>query len=307
MDSTAAHPDVLGPAAGATVHTMDRSERVTVVVISRDRRDELLASLPRHPGPVVLVDNGSADGTVAAVRERLPHVDVVPLRENLGAVARNIGTERATTRYVAFADDDSWWAPGALDLAADLFDRHPRLGLLAARILVGPQRRLEPVCEQMAAAPLGRAADLPGPDVLGFIACGAVVRRDAFLQAGGFDGVVHFPGEEERVALDLAALGWGLAYVPDVVAYHLPSPQRSGPDERARLIARNALLTAWMRRPWPVVAARTAAALRSGGPERGGALAAVPRLPGALRRRRRVPRTLEARITALEHPDSRFF
>jgi GT2 family glycosyltransferase len=274
--------------------------RVTVVVISRNRRDDLLDSLPRHEGPVVLVDNGSTDGTVEVVRERLPHVHIVSLAENQGAVARNLGVDRARTPYVAFADDDSWWAEGALERAAQIFDEYPRLGLIAGQILVGTEERLDPVCADMASAPLGRAADLPGPDVLGFIACGAIVRREAFQQAGGFDPVVHFPGEEERVALDLAGLGWGLAYVPEVVAHHVPSPRRSGADERRRLITRNALLTAWMRRPWPVVARRTATAFRQGGPARAGAPAVVPRLPGALRRRRQVPDSVEELLERLE-------
>jgi hypothetical protein len=72
--------------------------------------------------------------------------------------------------------------------------------------------------------------------------------------------VVFFGGEEERVALDLAAAGWGLAYVPDVpelVVHHHPSPSR---DLRARTVQaeRNRVLVAVLRRPWRVIA-RTAA------------------------------------------------
>ena len=61
---------------------------VTVVVASRNRRDDLLASLPRHEAPVVLVDNGSTDGTVDAVRAAHPEVTVLPLERNLYARAR---------------------------------------------------------------------------------------------------------------------------------------------------------------------------------------------------------------------------
>src|SRR3954471_8265332 len=96
-----------------------------------NRREELLASLPRHEAPVILVDNASMDGTADAVRAALPHVRVVRLPENLGAVARNVGVALAETELVAFADDDSWWAPGALSLASALFSRHPRMAVLA--------------------------------------------------------------------------------------------------------------------------------------------------------------------------------
>ena len=55
---------------------------------SRNRREDLLVTLARHEAPVVLVDNGSTDGTVDAVRAAHPEVCVVPLGQNLGARAR---------------------------------------------------------------------------------------------------------------------------------------------------------------------------------------------------------------------------
>jgi GT2 family glycosyltransferase len=274
---------------------------VTTVVMTRDRRDCLLATLGHLRGPVVVVDNGSSDGTVEAVTALgRPDVAVVALGENRGAAARNVGVRRARSAVVAFADDDSWWAPGALAAADRYFRAHPRLGVLAARLVVGDEARLDPVCAEMAAAPLGSSPDLPGVDVLGFVACGALVRREAFLACGGFDEVVFFPGEEERLSLDLAATGWGLAYVDDVVAHHHPSPSRGDGSSRAALIARNSLLTAVMRRPWRVVVRRARAGWRDGRPSRRGVLGALPRLVPALLRRRRLPAWVEARAERLE-------
>jgi GT2 family glycosyltransferase len=272
---------------------------VTIVIATRDGRDELARSLPRHAGPVILVDNGSADGTPAAVRASHPQVDVVELGANHGAPARNVGVERAATPYVAFADDDSWWAPGALDRAADALDGHPRLALVAARVLVGDDGRLDAVSAAMAEAPLGPGPGLPGPPVLGFLACGAVVRRDAFLAAGGFDDVTFFFGEEERVALDLAARGWALAYVPSVVAHHHPSPVRNR-DGRRALAVRNRLLLAVQRLPWPTVGRRALDALRGGPADRAGLRDALPRLTRALADRRTLPPSVEAARRTLE-------
>lgn len=272
---------------------------VTTVVMTRDRRDELLHNLQRLDGPVVVVDNGSSDATPSAVRGlHRADVEVIELERNHGAVARTIGAERARTPLVAFADDDSWWHEGSLPRAAQAFAEHPRLGLLAARMVVGDDgSRLDPVCAEMAAAPLGRAADLPGPDVLGFVACAAVVRREAFLGVGGFDDVVFFPGEEERVSLDLASAGWGQAYVDDVVAHHLPSPVRSTPLARQALIDRNRVLTAIMRRPWPVVRERLA---QRTVPRQESRAALAWRAARAVRRRRLVPPHVEARARLLE-------
>ena len=273
--------------------TPPESDRVTIVVMTRTRWPDLQKTLPRHRVPVILVDNGSTDGTPALVRDHHPEVDVVELETNHGSPARNVGVARARTPYVAFADDDSWWTAGALSRAAATFDAHPRLAVLAARMLVGEDETPDPICELLANSPLGQDADLPGPSVLGFLACAAVVRRDAYLAAEGFDDVVFFMGEEERLALDLAAMGWGLAYVEDVVAHHHPSPDRDRVARAARA-ARNELLTAVMRRPWPVVVRAGATIARRGAPGRSGLRQALPALPRALARRRRLPQHVEA-------------
>jgi GT2 family glycosyltransferase len=272
---------------------------VTVVVASRNRRDDLLASLPRHEAPVVLVDNGSTDDTVTAVREARPEVTVLPLERNLGARARTLGAAHAATEFVAFADDDSWWAPGDLARAVEIMRAHPRLALLNARILVGPEQRLDPVCVEMAESPLGTPPDLPGPSLLGFVACGALVRTEAFEEVGGFDGVVRFPGEEERVALDLAAASWGMAYVDSVTVHHHPSLRRHSPDRRRAAIWRSKLLTALMRRPFPETGRLVAGALLDGRPGREGLLRALPDVPAALLGRRRLPPTVLADLRRL--------
>ncbi|KRE41553.1 glycosyltransferase family 2 protein [Knoellia sp. Soil729] len=275
---------------------------VTTVVATRNRWPDLERSLPRHRAPVILVDNGSQDGTPERVRREFPHVEVVALGRNLGAVARNVGVERARTPLVAFADDDSWWEPGALDRAARLFAEHPRMALLAARLLVGDEESLDPTCAAMARSPLRRAPDLPGPSILGFLACGAVVRTSAFLEAGGFDPAVFFFGEEQRLAADLAALGGGLCYVESVVAHHHPSADRDEGSRRRRqvLSSRNAVLTAVMRRPWRQVARTVVHEGRRGAAGRKGVANAVLRSGMALRRRRLLPPEVESDLRQLE-------
>jgi GT2 family glycosyltransferase len=273
---------------GHPVPDPGHSPDVAVVVVSRNRRDDLLASLPRHEAPVVLVDNASTDDSVAAVREAHPEVTVLTLDRNVGAHARTVGAAQAGTPFVAFADDDSWWAPGDLARAVAIMRAHPGLALLNAKILVGPEERLDPVCEEMRRSPLGTAADLPGPSLLGFVACAALVRTEAFAAVDGFDPVVRFPGEEERVALDLATAGWGLAYVDTLTVHHHPSPRRDAPGPRQAAIWRSKLLTAVMRMPWRDVAAQLAGAVRT---RRGlqGLCRALPDVPAAMRRRRPVP------------------
>jgi GT2 family glycosyltransferase len=272
---------------------------VAVVVASRDRRNELLATIPRHEAPVVLVDNASSDGSVEAVRAAHPEVTVIPLDRNRGAEARTLGVARAGTPFVAFADDDSWWAPGDLARAVAVLRAHPRLAVLNARILVGPEERLDPVCAEMAHSSLGTPPDLPGPALLGFVACGALVRTEAFAEVGGFDAIVRFPGEEERLALDLAAAGWAMAYVDAVTVHHHPSLRRHAPGRRQAGIWRSRVLTAVMRHHGPELLAVLWSAVRSGRPGREGLLRALPDVPAALRHRRPIPPGVRADLRRL--------
>ena len=260
---------------------------VTVVVVTRNRRAQLLRSLDRLtslPGRpwVIVVDNGSSDGSPAAVAQRFPAVEVVAAGANLGAAGRTIGARRASTGYVAFADDDSWWAPEALDRAEAILDADPRVAVLAGRILVGPGERLDPLCEQLAVGGGPELPGLPGPSIKGFAACGAVLRRDAFLSVGGFHARFGIGGEEELLCIDLAARGWAACYADDVVAYHHPEP--AGREDRSARQVRNRLWTAWLRRPLADCVRSTAAALADPVGRRG-LRAAVAGLPWVIAER----------------------
>jgi GT2 family glycosyltransferase len=277
---------------------------VTVVIATCNRRASLLhtldrlAALPEQPA-VIVVDNGSSDGSPKAVREQHPRVDVIELPTNLGAAARTLGAARAATDCVAFADDDSWWAPGALPRAEALLAAHPDVALLAARVLVEPSGRLDPTCVLMRESPLPADPALPGPEILGFVACGAVARRSALLEVGGFDRRLQIGGEEALLSIDLAVAGWKLVYADDVVAHHRPaSGLRPG---RAVAQLRNELWTTWLRRPLPRALLQTLGLLRRSGPRAIlPLLVALRGLRWVARERRVVPRRTERALRLLD-------
>ncbi len=117
-----------GPVGGTKQSMPASPSRVAVVIATRNRGPELLGTLARllaldERPRIVVVDNGSTDGTAELVGAHHPGVQVVGLRRNQGAGARTIGARLVDTPYVAFSDDDSWWAPGALRRAVELLDR----------------------------------------------------------------------------------------------------------------------------------------------------------------------------------------
>ncbi len=269
--------------------------RVTVVVLTHNRARELerclehLRQLPEQPH-IIVVDSGSTDGSIARLAPAFTGVDWVRCEKNLGAAARNEGVARVRTPFVAFCDDDTWWAPGALRLAADLLQAHPRLALINAQVLVGSAGRPDPRCELMARSPLD-AHGLPGPALLGFMAGAVVMRSAAYREAGGYEARLFLGGEEALLGLDLSVRDWRMAYVKDVVAHHAPSPVRD-PQQRRILLARNRFWIAWLRLPWRSAWSESRAVWREACAQKllGPALAAALRgLPWVLRNRRPLP------------------
>jgi GT2 family glycosyltransferase len=282
-------------------------DRVSIVMITHNRREEVLhtlsrlAALPEEPY-IVVVDTGSSDDTPARVIAQYPTVQLIAAGANLGAAGRTLGVQHVQTPYVAFCDDDTWWRPGALRRAADLFDAHPRLTSITGRVLIGPEEREDPTCQLMQNSPVRRQPGMPGPALLGFLAGASVVRRGAFLGVGGFRTDLFLGGEEEWVAVDLAARGWWLCYVPELIVHHYPSPQRDGQRRRGQLM-RNALCFAWLRRPMSSALRRTVSLLWRSRWDRAtlhGVGAAVSSLPGLLQERRVVPPHVEEGLRRLD-------
>jgi GT2 family glycosyltransferase len=255
----------------------------------------------------VVVDNGSRDDSAATVGRLAARagdrVEVIALRDNLGAAARNVGVAQSTTPFVAFCDDDSWWHPDATAVAETVFTAHPTVALLAARTVVWPQQRDDPLSAVLAASPLGHDPALPGPSILGFLSCSSVVRKDAFEAVGGFSSILHFRGEEQLLAWDLAASGWDLCFCPELVAYHQPSPVRPHDAVQDARSLRNAVLTTWLRRP-PGHCVRAAiqfgrAAATNGATARA-FVEALGKLPAVLQERRPLPADVERSLALLE-------
>lgn len=225
---------------------MDASTTVVLLTYNCAHRiARILDRLEALGVPIIAVDNGSSDGTAALLHARTG-IDVVALPKNIGAAGRNEGARRAHTPYVAFCDDDGWYERDGLVTASTLLDRYPRLAVVNARILVGPDNYLDPISGEMAESPIPERDGVPGIPILGFMGGASIMRVSAFLGVGGYDERYFMGGEEETVAVPLAMAGWALRYVPEVVMHHEPSLANA---TRFRALGmRNTIVTAWLHR-----------------------------------------------------------
>jgi GT2 family glycosyltransferase len=287
----------------------DMSQQISVVMITRNRKQELRRTLQHlNAGssiPVIVVDNHSNDGTADMIRREFPSVNVVPLTENAGAIGRNIGVQHASTPYIAFCDDDSWWEPDAFAKAVQVFEDYPRVGAIAGTLLVNDEEKLDYVSFLHSISPLVASVPMPGRAIVSFLGCGVFVRREAYLEVGGYNPKIKFSAEEWLLGIDLIAAGWGITYVEDIVGHHHPSKQRQMP-RRYQMGARNALWATWLRRPWRSALRKTATEIMRAFGNRDqaiGVIESVTGIPYILSKRDVIPDFLEQQVQLLERQD----
>jgi GT2 family glycosyltransferase len=201
----------------AVVLGVDRLEKTRVCV------ESLLRCEGWHPRILVL-DNGSRDGTGAAIGAEFPGVRVEHSSVNLGAAAgRNLAVAAATEAWVPdlllFVDDDAEVHPAAIAATCAKM-RHPGE---PPRIYVAGGSRIRFWIGDT--SPRGHGEldvgqyDRPGPCVPG-AGC-MMVRRRAFEEAGGFDpGFDPYGYEDLDLSLRLIEAGWRILYVPEALAWH---------------------------------------------------------------------------------------
>ncbi|MPZ89245.1 MAG: glycosyltransferase [Nitriliruptorales bacterium] len=236
---------------------------VSIVVVNFDGRDYLercLGSLRRLDYPadrieVIFIDNASTDGSVEYVRSAFPEVRVVVNEENTGfSPAVNQGAQLASGDHLALLNNDAEADPDWIKAAVQVLDLDDRVACVASKILRDDRRTVDFAGGQMAFYGHGFAKgnrepddpsdSLPRPTL--FASGGAmIVRRELFLDVGGFDASYFAFFEDVDFGWRLWVLGHEVRYVPDSVVYHRHhgTIARFGYPRERYLLERNALAT----------------------------------------------------------------
>ena len=156
-----------------------------------------LAAQERAPDEIIVVDNGSSDGSVEYLRHEHPDVTVLALSRNTGfAAAANIGVSVPAGEFMALVNADVELAPDWLARMAATLEAHPGAASVACKMLslrdptivddAGDVLRRDGVCEQRGRfGPDDGRWDTPG-EVFGACAGAALYRRSAVVKASGF-------------------------------------------------------------------------------------------------------------------------
>jgi GT2 family glycosyltransferase len=284
---------------------------------------ESVADQSVAPAELLVVDDGSADGSLALLADRFPRVRVLALGRNGGfARAANAGIAAVSAEAVALVNTDVLLAPDWIERSAAALAAAPAAASVATKLVdlddptliydAGDVLRRDGACEQRGRFERdGGRYDSPG-EVFSACAGAALYRRSALLAAGGFEERFGTYLEDVELGLRLRLAGWTCRWEPRAVARHAGGGSTGalahGPgawvERNTLLLVARAFRPRWL----PLVAYRQLAwawhAARTGAltDHLAGVRMALPLLPAMLRERRRLRDTalvpIEAAIPA---------
>lgn len=221
----------------------------------------LLTELEPLSAEVIVVDNGSIDGSIAAIQSDFPSVKVLAAGENLGfACAVNRGASAARGRYLLLLNPDMIALPGSVRAILDFATAHPQYGIYGGRTLRG-DGQLEPSsCWAtptlwsllMFATGLSTAfkkSPVFDPESMGrwqrdtvreveiVTGCLLLVERALFHRVGGMDEDFFLYGEDAEFCLRVRKMGRSAVIVPQAEMIHHVGGSSSSSSKGSMVLA----------------------------------------------------------------------
>jgi len=230
---------------------------VSVVIVNwngRNLLEECLDSLLAQrfqDFEVILVDNGSQDGSADLVKERYPGVRLVSLTENRGfAGGNNAGIRIATGAYVALLNNDTRTDPGWLEALVRAAEADPGAGMWASKILsyddpevidnTGLLIYRDGLARGRGRLELDRGQFEDEGEALFPSGCAALYRKTVLDEIGLFDEDFFAYADDVDLGMRARLAGWGCQYVPTARVYHKYSSSSSAYSPlKAFLVERN--------------------------------------------------------------------
>ncbi len=234
------------------------SPRISIVVLNWNGRPllaECLSALRAQTlrdFEIIVVDNGSQDGSPEWLAANASEVSVIRNEVNLGfALANNQGIRAARAPLIAVLNNDALPEPDWLQVLVETAERETWAGMFASRILLRePAGKLDSLGIEVDRAGLAwnRAWGRPSTDplvsqpteVFGPSGAAAVYRRAMLDQVGLFDEEFFIYYEDVDLAWRAQRAGWRCLYVPQAIVHHAHSATtRRGSPFKRRLLSRN--------------------------------------------------------------------
>jgi GT2 family glycosyltransferase len=225
---------------------------ISIVMLCWNRRDDVRESLKRvqeieyDPLEIIVVDNGSSDGTTVMIENEFPLVKLIRMYKNMGIEAYNIGFENARGEFIIIIDDDSFPAKDALEKMVERFQDDPKLGVVAFD--VRNYYHYDEVKQMMNSFNAAKAR-ASGNYYMAFNGAGAGIRAQLFKQVGYYPEEFFLYNNELDTAYRIWDAGYTIKSFPDIVAYHKYSPKNRESWRAPYYYVRNAFWVVWKNYP----------------------------------------------------------
>lgn len=234
---------------------------LSVIIVNYNTRDmtleclrTLTEGLEDRFAEILLVDNGSTDGSADAIASAFPSVTLIRSQKNLGfGAGNNVALRQAQGKYLLLLNSDAFPRTGALPALVQHLDKHPDVGVVGPRLLnadgslqISCFRYPSPVrawLENMGISSLLRSHPTIGDyrrwphdserEVDWVIGACLLVRREVYEQIGGFDERFFMYAEETDWQARMRDAGWKIGFTPAAKVTHLGGA--SGKDQRVKI------------------------------------------------------------------------
>ncbi|MBM4268786.1 MAG: glycosyltransferase family 2 protein [Deltaproteobacteria bacterium] len=229
------------------VSRMGTAPDYAVVILTWNSRRHVEACLtslreaaPGRSAQLIVIDNGSEDGTPDLVRTCAPEAELIRNDANRGvAPARNQGLERVRAPVAIVLDVDTVVEPNALGRLLDYLDAEPSVGLCGPRLVL-PDGGVQPSCQLFPTLRDKLARQLPRRlgesflrevelasfdhrgtrDVDYVVGACQVIRMSALRAIGGLDDRIFYGPEDVDLCLRLQLAGWRVVFVGEALVHH---------------------------------------------------------------------------------------
>lgn len=223
---------------------------------------EALALQDNSDFDVIVVDNGSTDGSTSYIQEQFGWVKVIPLEKNLGfPAAVNQGIKAAVTPYVILLNNDTEAEPSFVRELVEGMERHPSCFSGSAKMLCYDDHMViddagNRYCALGWAYAIGKGKKDVGFEweqrVFSACAGAAIYRRECFTEIGYFDERHFAYLEDVDVGYRARIFGYKNYFFPKARVYHIGSATTGSRynNWKATLSARNSVYTAYKNMPF---------------------------------------------------------
>jgi len=230
---------------------------ISVVVVTWNRKEDILETVKSiydqaySNVEIVIVDNGSTDGTVEALRQAYPKVRLVELNRNIGIVSgRNNGIAATRGDIIFCLDSDASLGQDTLIRIVRKFQSESWLGVINCKIVNAYTRELDSIAGWAYTENDKADQDLEFLSY-SFSEGGCAIRKKVLDQVGLFWELLFFGREGEELSLRVWEAGYKILYYPKAIVYHRASQRkRLIGSEREYYSLRNCLYIYLVRYPW---------------------------------------------------------